>query len=383
MNSRNMILMGLAVGCGLVAAFLTASLGGPRAEVKLVDMWVAKINLDQGTLITKDKLDQYLTKKQVVEVPENVINDPEKLVNMRLNRSRRKGEPFYPEDLTRKEGLVLPEGMFGLALRVSAEQMSGGFVLPNSHVDILLTENVKGKIVSNIILRSIKVIAVDVLPRRLETVEAIAQPTTVTLAVTPKQAQIISVAKKRGELSFILRSDDAVDKDLDEVTPVDSLPHDKKGEEMPRPPTPVVEKIDVVIALKDADAGEEITKDNINEYFAVKQFDKETPLPSERFADLEDLKERIGEKKALTRPIYENTPVCSRIFEPTAVVKVEPKKEEKVAPQPKTKTSTLVIQNGPLSRPEVHIFRDGSLIGGVANRNPSGSGGKDEESSNR
>lgn len=370
MNSRNVILMGLAVGCGLVAAFLTASIGGPRAEVKMVDMWVAKVNLDQGTLITKEKLDQYLTKKQVIEVPENVVNDPEKLINMRLNRSRRKGEPFYPEDLTRKEGLTLPEGTVGIALRVSAEQMSGGFVLPGSHVDVLFTENVKGKSRTSFIARSVKVIAVDVLPRRLETVEAIAQPNTVTLAVTPKQAAELTLAQDRGKLRFVLRSDDAADKDLDPLPIVDALPHEQRTADVPvTPMPPPVEKIDVVVALKDADAGEEITKDNFNEYFAVKQIDKEAPLPSERFADLEDLKDRIGAKKTLTRPIYENTPVSVRIFEPTSAKAVEKKPEEKVVVQPKVKTSTLVIQNGPLSRPEVHIYREGSLVGGTPVRN--------------
>ena len=56
MKSKNMTLMVVAIGCGLVAAFLTARLSGGSSPEK-IEVIVAKRELPVGTLLEEKELD--------------------------------------------------------------------------------------------------------------------------------------------------------------------------------------------------------------------------------------------------------------------------------------------------------------------------------------
>jgi Flp pilus assembly protein CpaB len=109
------------------------------------------------------------------------------------------------EDLTDKGniGLIaeLPPGMRAIAIRVNAETLAGGFVLPRSRVDVVFTIPNEE---SQIILQDMLVLAVDTTANREEGRTSIIGGT-VTLQATPDEAEQLSHAQANGQLRLILR----------------------------------------------------------------------------------------------------------------------------------------------------------------------------------
>src|ERR1700726_1310610 len=64
---------------------------------------------------------------------------------------------------------ILPKGMRAVSMEISTENGAGGFILPDDHVDVILTRRDKGaekltgveKIISEAILRNVRVLAID------------------------------------------------------------------------------------------------------------------------------------------------------------------------------------------------------------------------------
>jgi pilus assembly protein CpaB len=115
---------------------------------------------------------------------------------------------------------VLSPGMRAVSIAVSATTGVSGFVLPNDHIDILLDQDVhaatgqaddqpgRGNLLryaSETILTDVRVLAVDdKLPRPDS--PAVQSGKTVTLEVSPKDAETLVLAARMGELVLALRS---------------------------------------------------------------------------------------------------------------------------------------------------------------------------------
>ncbi len=104
--------------------------------------------------------------------------------------------------------------MRAVTIPVSQKTGVGGFVFPGDHVDLVLTQTVKGQDggdslkASETILRNLRVLATDTLTET-ETVEGktvVRGFRTVTLEVTPRIAEKIAVSQTIGTLSLSLRS---------------------------------------------------------------------------------------------------------------------------------------------------------------------------------
>jgi len=130
------------------------------------------------------------------------------------------GEPILAGKLTRKaEGGFLPAvlapGMRAVSLAVDAVSGASGFILPGALVDVILTETYSGagateggsnlkRVIGETILEAVRVIATDQTSDDLDETPKLSR--TVTLEVTPKQAERLNVAKSMGTLSLALRS---------------------------------------------------------------------------------------------------------------------------------------------------------------------------------
>lgn len=125
---------------------------------------------------------------------------------------------------------VLEPGTRAVAVPVTAVSAAAGFVLPGDHIDIMLTHDVRRDLTTNgeeeaviadslirytseTILQNLRVLAVDQRMSDFEDTAAVVR--TVTLQVTPKQAQTLNVTLAMGDLSVSLRSL-ALDEDPDE-----------------------------------------------------------------------------------------------------------------------------------------------------------------------
>jgi pilus assembly protein CpaB len=108
---------------------------------------------------------------------------------------------------------IIPSGMRALTVSVNNASGVGGFILPNTRVDVLVTVSSpaqKGESMTKIILEDIKVLAVDQTYDRKEDEPVIVQ--TVTLLVTPEDAEKLVLASTEGKLQLSLRN--ATDRSL-------------------------------------------------------------------------------------------------------------------------------------------------------------------------
>lgn len=106
--------------------------------------------------------------------------------------------------------VTLSPGMRAMAVPLSAENSAGGFILPGDHVDLVQSRKVDlptggQKFASGVVLRNVKVLAVDQDTRAKDKAPA-KVGTTATLEVTPEQAEFLALSKSQGELTLILRS---------------------------------------------------------------------------------------------------------------------------------------------------------------------------------
>lgn len=107
-------------------------------------------------------------------------------------------------------------GHRAMAVKVDAVTAVGGLVTPGDYVDVLLTRGDGGTLVTDTILRRVKVIAVDQSSDELNEMPDIAA--TVTLEVLPQNGQVLALAQRAGTLSLALRTPDARDS-----APIDRL----------------------------------------------------------------------------------------------------------------------------------------------------------------
>jgi pilus assembly protein CpaB len=98
-------------------------------------------------------------------------------------------------------------GMHGITIKVNETSSVGGFVQPEDHVDVLLTQTEKAEANSSkrpytrTLLKNIRVLATDQTTQR----KADAQPPkTVTLEVTDEDSKKLTLAGAIGQLSLVL-----------------------------------------------------------------------------------------------------------------------------------------------------------------------------------
>lgn len=146
----------------------------------------------------------------------------------RLARDIAKGEPLTNAALLSQAGgnfvaASLEDGMRAISIGVSAESMVSGFLGPGDYVDVILTykevirtedddprvqemieKNIE-KLATETILQNVKILAVDQTAQRPEE-DKIKVGKTVTLAVSVQDAERLSLARKLGDLTLVLRS---------------------------------------------------------------------------------------------------------------------------------------------------------------------------------
>jgi Flp pilus assembly protein CpaB len=262
MKQKNVILMVVAVGCGLVAAFLTSQMSA-KGQVEQVDVVVAAKDIPVGTMLSREELKTLVKVKKMPKdgLPPAFVTNPEDLVDKRLSRPVRTEETFNPQDLSKGGAITLPEGYDMVSLQVGVANAAAGFVGPGSRVNVNATLRLGNKLYAFPLLVNMLVVAVDT--QTTYTKEG-TFPTmnTVSFAVKEKEALLLSLAKSRGcTLELLLRhpsKSTATDKDynIEEVLKLlqdEQHPGGIKGpandEKKPTdPPVSPVKPADVAVA---------------------------------------------------------------------------------------------------------------------------------------
>jgi Flp pilus assembly protein CpaB len=208
MKQKNVILMVVAVGCGLVAAFLTSQMSA-KTNVEQVEVLVAARDLPVGTVITRDDLkdDKTVKTRKLPKdgLPPAFVMNREDLVDKRLSRPIRAEETFNPQDLSKGGNITLPEGYDMVSLQVGVGNAAAGFVGPGSRVNVLATVRMGNKLYAFPLLVNMLIVAVDT-QTTYDQKGVFPSMSMVSFAVTEKQALLLSLAKNRGcTLELMLR----------------------------------------------------------------------------------------------------------------------------------------------------------------------------------
>jgi pilus assembly protein CpaB len=226
-NARLLVLV-IALAAGAIAAFLVSrsrqpprqSAAGPA--IATVDVLTARTDLARGQMIQPSDIGWQMW--PVASANKNFITKAARpdaarhFVGAIVRVSVAAGEPIYDPQVVFAKGsgfmaAILPKGMRAVAMDIAADSSAGGFVLPDDHVDVVLTHHDKAaekqtgidRLVADTILRNVPVLAVDQAVEH-KSGKKFAVGRTVTLEVTPPQAETLAAARQQGTLSLALRS---------------------------------------------------------------------------------------------------------------------------------------------------------------------------------
>lgn len=232
MKAKSLGLLILALGCGLVASIGITQVmkhkeeAAPAADTEPI--LVATQNIPMGETLTAAMVKQELWPKD--RVPPGSVGSLEEMEGHRSRTRLFAGEPILKSRISGKGtdssvASQLPRGMRLVAVKVDAVSGTGSLILPGDKVDVLvhLLQNPPAGIMepmTRTILQDIKVFAVDAttntdaMDSEVKSISA----KTVSLLVSPEQAQKVTLATEMGQVRLVLRSPD--DDNHSEVTGV-------------------------------------------------------------------------------------------------------------------------------------------------------------------
>ncbi|SDN91741.1 pilus assembly protein CpaB [Afipia sp. GAS231] len=225
MNTARIVVLTIAIGAGGIAAYLASGSDKPEApapvaQLPTVDILVAKSDIGLGQSVKADDLQwqSWPTASAGNFISRVSRADAVKDVTGSIARSPFiAGEPIREQKLVKTEGTgfmaaILPSGFRAVSTEISPETGAGGFILPNDHVDVLLSKREKNPdtkgpdlVSSEIILTNIRVLAIDQAPKEKDGTNTLVGKT-VTLELKPEQAETLGRARQSGTLSLALRS---------------------------------------------------------------------------------------------------------------------------------------------------------------------------------
>ncbi|WP_338466492.1 Flp pilus assembly protein CpaB [Novosphingobium sp. ZN18A2] len=241
MDKRKLILLVgaliVAIGTAFAARSLFIGASTPKAEAaakvpKGPKVLVAQRALPVGTIITADAVGYQDWPKGLVQDAYFIDGeaDMSKLLGTVVRHPITAGEPITQGSLVAPGdrgflAAALGPGMRAVTIPVSARTGVAGFVFPGDHIDLVLTQSVKGQgqgqtlKASETILKNLRVLATDQ-KTSSETVDGktrVRTFSTVTIEVTPKLAEEVAVAQTIGTISLSLRSLADSQSDLDKA----------------------------------------------------------------------------------------------------------------------------------------------------------------------
>jgi pilus assembly protein CpaB len=211
MKPKTMILAVVAVGCGLVASYLTNQLLAQRRleadnNKQMVQVLVARTKIQAYTPITEPEK-MFVFADYPADLAKKAITSVDKVRGQRLNKTLEEAKPVFEDDLMNPDqaGLeaMLKPGQRAISIKVDAVTLIGGWCRPGARVDVYCTTR-GGQAQAKIILQNMLILAVDTTKERSPDQPTIAGQT-VVVAASPEEAAQLTLASSVGELRLALR----------------------------------------------------------------------------------------------------------------------------------------------------------------------------------
>lgn len=223
MNVRRIVILGVAAVAAIAAALLARNmLGGGTQQVsaqsgfQTTEVLIAASDIDPGHSIDAGNVRWQPWPKDSLSpamLTRDLHPDGQTAIAGAVARTPiLAGEPITENKIVHigqagfMSAMITP-GMRAVAIPISAETGAGGFVLPNDHVDVMLTRKASGSRTSfnvETVLRNVRVLAIDqTFKGDKDTQTAIGK--TATLELGSSEAEEIALAQAQGTLSLALR----------------------------------------------------------------------------------------------------------------------------------------------------------------------------------
>ena len=189
----------------------------PAAQ-ELKDVVVSARPLGTGTIIKP--ADIKIVKMAVESFPKGAFSKDTEVLDRPVVSNILADEPILDGRLAARGSgqalqVVIPVGMRAVTVRVNDVTGVAGYVLPGSHVDVLVTGHPPGgdQTVTRTFLQNMQILATGQAMQADARGQAIQAPT-VTLMATPDQAELLTLANSEGHIQLILRNgtDQAIEK---------------------------------------------------------------------------------------------------------------------------------------------------------------------------
>lgn len=212
LRQRLLPVLAVALAVGLVTSYLvyTSVKAGADPHRDTAEVAVAAVNIAIGEALTPQHL--RVVRWPKASLPPTTVASVKTIEGRLAKSSFFPGEPILESKLAPagQGGLMpmmVPAGKRAVTIKVDEAAQKSGFLLPNSRVDVLVTmsrDGVGGGKESRVVLQDVTVLAAD---QTVETKDN--RPvtmTTVTLALTPAEAERLALAQNEGKVNMAIRS---------------------------------------------------------------------------------------------------------------------------------------------------------------------------------
>jgi pilus assembly protein CpaB len=199
----------VVAGAATFGAYRLLAANSANARVETVPVVVATADIPEGGAIDRVMLTTAMWPKPTV--PTGAFSNIDSVQGRVARINIFIGEVIVPGRLApagtgpRLE-LKIPPGQRAMSVRINDVAGIAGLIQPNSRVDVLvnITEPTTGKQVAKLFMENMRVLAIGTELQRDASGKPISAPT-VTLAVTPEEAERLAVAMNQGSIAMVLR----------------------------------------------------------------------------------------------------------------------------------------------------------------------------------
>lgn len=222
LDKNKRLLIGIAsavLAIVLLQLYLAMFRHSVYSELETVDVLVARVDIKPGTILTKDMLTstpqpkRYLSHNTIQQKDEDVV------LGHRVVMQVEKGEPLQWIMLGAGKGLgftsLIKANERAISIAVDNQTSVSGLIRPGDHVDILGTfsfpvSSGATKLATITLLQNVTVLATGgIWGRGLQESEPY-NYNSLTLSVSPEEAELLTFASERARLNFVLRNADNI-----------------------------------------------------------------------------------------------------------------------------------------------------------------------------
>lgn len=275
MKPKTLILMLVAVVCGLAAAYMAMNLTGKEEDPgDKVTVMVAAGPLASGVKLTDVNV-QLIPKKFPKDLaPPNFVSDPQTLNGKVLGRALEKDMPVTLKDMSQIAHLFpeeLDQSYRAFTVRVNLESSISGFLLPGARVDLLCAmhnlKNPSVKVMATF-MQDVLVLAVNAQKELAkDSPNVIANAATITLAIKADEVQRVAWVTDTKQVMVSLRRPGYDKKEILALTTSPFGGDEGKGDgtEAEKPVGIPVAKVDIAPGTVTIDSS------NFDKYFEILQ----------------------------------------------------------------------------------------------------------------